>query len=151
MQAIDPVAPRQPVPSADDANTQGGTSSATDQFGLSFESLLQIVLTQLTYQDPLEPMDNFEFVSQLAQFSQIQQTQTMSDNIETLVRAQSTGQAANLLGRTVDIAAGSGQLTGTVTAVSFANGAPALTIETREGQTIGGLPLGNVSQIRETQ
>ena len=147
MQAVDPVAPGNTAP----VNTQGSSTNATEQFGLSFESLLQIVLTQLTYQDPLEPMDNFEFVSQLAQFSQIQQTQTMSDNLESLVRAQSTGQAANLLGKSVDIAAGSATLTGRVTAVSFANGAPALAIETAQGQTISGLPLGNVAQIRETQ
>ena len=153
MQAIPPVdntTPTAPTAPADQGNTQGSTS-ATEQFGLSFESLLQIVLTQLTYQDPLEPMDNFQFVSQLAQFSQIQQTQTMSDNIEALVRAQTTGQAASLLGRTVDIVAGAGSLTGKVTAVAFANGAPTLTIETAQGQTISGLPLGNVSQIRETQ
>ena len=146
--AIPPSGPPQPV---NQPNTQGGGTDATDQFGLGFESLLQIVLTQLTYQDPLEPMDNFEFVSQLAQFSQIQQTQEMSDNLEVLVAAQSTGQAASLLGRTVDVAAGSGQLTGRVTAVAFQNGSPTLTIETADGATISGLPLGNVSQIRETQ
>ena len=152
MQEVAPVSPTPaPVQPAAPANTQGGGTSATDQFGLSFESLLQIVLTQLTYQDPLEPMDNFQFVSQLAQFSQIQQTQTMSDSLEALVRAQSTGQAANLLGKTVDVAAGAGQISGLVRSVSFANGAPTLTIETAEGQTIGGLPLGNVSQIRETE
>ncbi|GAA4044770.1 flagellar hook assembly protein FlgD [Parerythrobacter jejuensis] len=149
MQAVAPVAPAQPTPPVDDSNTQGA-SSATDQFGLGFESLLQIVLTQLTYQDPLEPMDNFEFVSQLAQFSQIQQTQEMADSLETLVAAQSTGQAASLLGRTVDVAAGNGSLTGVVTAVAFQNGTPALTIDTEDGNTISGLPLGNVTQIRET-
>ena len=42
-------------------------------------------------------------------------------------------------------------VTGRVVAVAFANGAPTLTIETAEGRTIAGLPLGNVSQIRETQ
>lgn len=150
MQEVTPISPQQPVQAPEPA-TQGGDTSATDQFGLGFESLLQIVLTQLTYQDPLEPMDNFEFVSQLAQFSQIQQTQEMSDNLEVLVRAQSTGQAANLLGRTVDVAAGSGQITGEVTAVAFQDGAPSLTIETSAGATISGLPLGNVTQIRETQ
>ncbi|HTO27564.1 MAG TPA: flagellar hook capping FlgD N-terminal domain-containing protein, partial [Devosia sp.] len=66
------------------------TQSATDAFGLGFEDLLKIVLTQLTYQDPLKPMDNFQFVSQLAQFSQIQQTQQMADNLRTLVTAQSS-------------------------------------------------------------
>ena len=122
---------------------------ATDAFGLSFEALLKIVLTQLTYQDPLKPMDNFQFVSQLAQFSQIQQSQDMVQSLEALVRAQTTGQAASLLGKVVDVAAGSGALSGEVVAVSFAGGTPTITIETGEGHTVGGLPLGNVSQIRE--
>ena len=125
------------------------SSAATDAFGLGFESLLRIVLTQLTYQDPLKPMENFEFVSQLAQFSQIQQTQDMARSLETLVSAQATAQAASLLGKEVDIPAGSLTLSGTVTAVSFSNGAPAITIETAEGQTISNINLGSVSQIRE--
>jgi len=149
MQAVDPVNPEQQVP-IQPTTPAVDPANATDQFGLSFESLLQIVLTQLTYQDPLEPMDNFEFVSQLAQFSQIQQAQTTNDNLELLVNAQSSSQAATLLGRTVDISAGSSLLTGTVTAISFTSGTPSLTILTDQGQTISGLPLGNVTQIRET-
>lgn len=125
------------------------TNEATDAFGLGFESLLRIVLTQLTYQDPLKPMENFEFVSQLAQFSQIQQTQDMARSLETLVSAQATAQAASLLGKAVDIPAGILTLSGRVTAVSFSNGAPAITIETAEGQTISNINLGSVSQIRE--
>ncbi len=151
MQDVGPVTPRPaPTPAIDPSQPPSAPSNATDQFGLSFESLLQIVLTQLTYQDPLEPMDNFEFVSQLAQFSQIQQAQTMNENLELLVRSQTTGQAAALLGKTVDLAAGGNLLTGEITGVSFANGAPSLTLETTQGQTISGLPLGNVTQIRET-
>jgi flagellar basal-body rod modification protein FlgD len=146
MQAVDPVSG-----GGGGTGTQGaGTSQATDAFGLSFDALLKIVLTQLTYQDPLKPMDNFQFVSQLAQFSQIQQGQQMIDSINTLVRAQTTGQAATLLGKQVDIATRQGTITGKVTAVAFTSGSATLTIETAQGLTISELPLGNVSQIRET-
>jgi flagellar basal-body rod modification protein FlgD len=131
------------------ANAQTAGTEATDAFGLSFEALLKIVLTQLTYQDPLKPMDNFQFVSQLAQFSQIQQSQDMVDSLATLVRAQTTGQAAGLLGKVVDVAAGPATVSGTVVAVSFASGNPTITIETEEGSTISNLVLGNVIQIRE--
>ena len=131
------------------SGTARTTQNATDAFGLSFESLLKIVLTQLTYQDPLKPMDNFEFVSQLAQFSQIQQTQEMSDSLKTLVAAQSTSQAAGLLGKTVDIPAGTAVLSGKVTAVAFVDGAPRLTIRTASNQTISDIALSAVSQIRE--
>ena len=129
--------------------TSQGTSGATDAFGLGFEDLLKIVLTQLTYQDPLKPMDNFQFVSQLAQFSQIQQGQQLVDGMNTLVAAQSTGQAATLLGKRVDFQARQGTLSGKVTAVAFVNGTATLTIETAQGITISELPLASVSQIRE--
>lgn len=125
------------------------SKTATDAFGLGFESLLKIVLTQLTYQDPLKPMDNFEFVSQLAQFSQIQQGQTMTERLEQLVFAQSTSQATSLLGRQVDIAAGNSTIVGKVKAVSLQDGDVKLTIETAQGQTISGLNLSMVSQVRE--
>lgn len=126
-------------------NSVGQT--ATDAFGLQFEDLLRIVLTQLTYQDPLKPMENFEFVSQLAQFSQIQQTQTMSDRVLGILQAQATNQATGVLGRVVDIPAGPVTLSGRVTAVSFASGGPRLTIETPDGRTISDIALSSVSRV----
>jgi flagellar basal-body rod modification protein FlgD len=129
--------------------SQSTAAQATSAFGLSFQDLLKIVLTQLTYQDPLKPMDNFQFVSQLAQFSQIQQSQEMVDSLTALVAAQTTGQAASLLGKTVDVASGPGTVSGKVVAVAFSSGNPAITIETANGSTISSLPLGSVSQIRE--
>ncbi len=127
-----------------------GSTSATAQtaFGLDFQSLLRIILTQLTYQDPLKPMDNFQFVSQLAQFSQLQQTQTLNDQITSLLSSQAATQATSLLGRTVDFSGPSGTVSGTVSAISFSTGQPLLTIRTGDGQTIGNLSIANVSQVR---
>lgn len=128
------------------------TSSATAQnaFGLDFQSLLKIILTQLTYQDPLKPVDNFQFVSQLAQFSQLQQSQTLNDQITSLLSAQAATQATSLLGRTVDLTTNSGAatLSGEVKAISFSTGQPLVTIETADGQTIGGISIADVTQIR---
>lgn len=128
-------------------STNATAQAASNAFGLSFEDLLQIVLTQLTYQDPLKPMDNFEFVSQLAQFSQIQQSQTMSDRLLAMLQAEATNQATTLLGRLVDIPAGAGVVSGRVAAISFTSGEPVLTVETADDQTISNIALSNVSRI----
>jgi flagellar basal-body rod modification protein FlgD len=122
--------------------------TATSAFGLSFESLLKIILTQLTYQDPLKPMDNFQFVSQLAQFSQIQLGQTTNDRLQSMATAQANLQAASLLGRTVDIPAGSAIVSGKVTSIAFENGDPRITIETADKKTISNISIGSISQIR---
>ena len=149
--SVPPANNTPPVNSTPPAGVQStaDANSATDAFGLSFESLLEIILTQLTYQDPLKPMDNFEFVSQLAQFSQIQQTQSLNDKIDGLLASQSTSQATGLLGKTVDIPAGATTLTGTVTAVSFSNGEPRVSIGTADQQTISNIAISSISQIRE--
>ncbi len=146
------VAPISEVPAQNGAQPPTNTSStASDAFGLTFESLLKIVLTQLTYQDPLKPMDNFQFVSQLAQFSQIQQGQTANERLEAMVTAQANLQAAGLLGRTVDIPAGATVISGKVTAVTFENGDPRITIRTADAQTISNISVASISQIREAQ
>lgn len=142
MQGVDPIGGSAP-------GAASGKGNATDAFGLSFESLLKIVLTQLTYQDPLKPMDNFQFVSQLAQFSQIQQAQATNDNLKALVSAQATSQAASLLGKRVDIPAGASVISGKVIAVAFADGLPNLTLELANEQTVSNIPLSSVTQIRE--
>lgn len=123
-------------------------ATAQSAFGLDFQSLLKIILTQLTYQDPLKPMDNFQFVSQLGQFAQLQQTQSLNDQITNLLSAQAATQATSLLGKTVDISDGPTLLSGQVTAVSFNSGQPLVTIKTADGQTIGSISIANITQVR---
>lgn len=126
-------------------------SGSKGAFGLDFQSLLRIIMTQLTYQDPLKPLDNFQFVSQLAQFSQLQQTQSVNDQITQLLSSQAAGQATGLLGKKVDLSSANtgAVLTGTVSAVSFSSGTPQLTVLTGEGQTLTGVSMADVLQIRQ--
>ena len=139
-----------PIGSTPPAGASPGTAAATagNVPGLSFESLLRIILTQLTYQDPLKPMDNFQFVSQLAQFSQLQQGQATNEQLTQLVSAAGGSQATSLLGAFIDVPSGAATLSGRVTAITFADGQPRLTIQTTNGETIADLALGTVSRIR---
>jgi flagellar basal-body rod modification protein FlgD len=143
---VNPVSATDSAAAASNAST---SNAATSAFGLSFDSLLKIILTQLTYQDPLKPMDNFQFVSQLAQFSQIQIGQTTNDKLESLVTAQSNIQATGLLGRTVDIGTGASLISGKVTSLAFDNGNSSITIKTANGSTISGISISGITQIRE--
>lgn len=124
------------------------SATAESAFGLDFQSLLSIILTQLTYQDPLKPVDNFEFVSQLGQFAQLQQSQTLNDQITSLLSAQAAGQATSLLGRTVDVNGGVSPVSGVVQAVSFATGSPQVTIRTSDGSTIANIGIDTITTVR---
>ena len=130
------------------------TQTTTSAFGLDFQSLLKIILTELTYQDPLKPVDNYEFVSQLGQFSQLQLSQSLNDSVTQLLNSQAATQAAGLIGRTVDFSSGTSSdgsgtttISGQVTAVSFSSGTPLLTIQTTDEQTIGDLSIADITQI----
>ncbi|MDR3508032.1 MAG: flagellar hook capping FlgD N-terminal domain-containing protein [Caulobacteraceae bacterium] len=130
------------------AAVSSATASSTSAYGLDFQSLLKIILTQLTYQDPLKPVDNFEFVSQLAQFSQLQQSQTLNDQITSLIATQSATQATGLLGRTVDFTSGQSTLSGVVQAIALSSGTPAITIKTADGQSLSGIAISDITQVR---
>jgi flagellar basal-body rod modification protein FlgD len=140
-----PGIPQAPAPSSNQAEAD----ATSDAFGLNFESLLRIILTQLTYQDPLKPIENFEFVSQLAQFSQIQQAQVANERLSLLAEAQAVSQATALLGKIVDVPAGNVVISGQVTAVSLSGTQPTVTIETDDEQVIANIPINSISQVRE--
>ncbi len=55
---------------------------------LGKNEFLKILMTQLQNQDPLDPMDDREFISQMATFSQLEQMMTMTQSIEQLVDNQ---------------------------------------------------------------
>jgi flagellar basal-body rod modification protein FlgD len=130
------------------STAQSVVQTAQSAFGLDFQSLLRIILTQLTYQDPLKPLDNSEFVSQLAQFSQLQQTQSLNDQITSLLSAQSATQATSLLGHTVDVATGQATISGKVESVSFTSGRPTVTVKTSDGQTVSNISIADIAQVR---
>ncbi len=58
------------------------------------EQFLQLLVAQMKYQDPLEPMDNTEYVSQLATFSQLEQMQNISLTTE---MQRATSMVGNLV------------------------------------------------------
>jgi flagellar basal-body rod modification protein FlgD len=121
-----------------------------DSLGLDLQSLLRIILTQLTYQDPLKPVDNFQFMSQLAQFTSLEQTRQLSDRVDNLLLVQASTQAVGLLGRQVDVASGPTNVTtsGVVKAITFKSGQPLLTIESSVGQILTNISPSQIVQVR---
>ncbi|HLX02558.1 MAG TPA: flagellar hook capping FlgD N-terminal domain-containing protein [Trinickia sp.] len=129
-------------------SSTGTTDNQLQNMGLDMQSLLQIILTQLTYQDPLKPVDNFEFVSQLAQFTTLEQTRQLTEKMDSLLGVQSAKQTLGLLGHKVDIQTATGQLTGVVKGISFKESEPKLTIETEAGQFVADATLSQIIAVR---
>ncbi|TAK83702.1 MAG: flagellar hook capping protein [Aquabacterium sp.] len=125
-------------------------ASGTPNVTLSQEDFIRILTTQLSYQDPLKPLDNQQFMAQMAQFSALEQNRQINDNLVGLLEIQSATQSIGLIGRTVEVAnAGTGgTAVGTVTTLRFSDGTPLVTVKTADGQVLPDLGLSAISVIR---
>lgn len=85
-----------------ESSSSSSSSSSTDS--LDKDDFLQLLVTQLEHQDPLNPLDDKEFIAQLAQFSSLEQMQNIASSLDTLnktVSNQDALSAANYLGKSV--------------------------------------------------
>ncbi|MCS7234198.1 MAG: flagellar hook assembly protein FlgD [Synergistetes bacterium] len=81
------------------SSTSGNLKSSNSE--LDKNAFLKLLITQLRYQDPLSPMDDKEFVAQMAQFSTLEQVTNMSKDLETFLVNFSYSLFVNLIGKTV--------------------------------------------------
>jgi len=127
----------------------GASSTNLQSSNINMQDFLNILLTQLTYQDPLKPMDNQEFMAQLAQFTTLGQTQELNTKIESLVSTQASMQAIGLLGKSVSFTTDQGETSGTVSQLSWAGTTPQLTLANVPGLgTVTGVSLSQVTLIK---
>lgn len=102
-------------------------TSKTNSSGMDKEAFLQLLVAQMQYQDPLEPTSNTEYISQYAQFSQVEQIQNMAASTD-LARASSlVGKEVYI--KTVDSSGDAKYVRGKVDYVVFENGKAKLSIE----------------------
>jgi flagellar basal-body rod modification protein FlgD len=90
----------------------------TAKNNLGKDDFLKILITQLTHQDPTQPMQDKEFVAQMAQFSSLEQMTNLSKEFSKVSQAVASSQAMSLLGRSVEILAGDGTINGVVKEVT---------------------------------
>lgn len=86
------------------AVTDISSRQARDTLGK--DDFLRILITQLQHQDPLTPVEDKEFVAQMAQFSSLEQMTNLSNQFSQLSNTLTVGQSFQLLGKQVEISAG---------------------------------------------
>ena len=94
------------------------TPGRVPQPELGKDDFLKLLITQLSHQDPTQPLQDREFVAQMAQFSTLEQMTNMNGELSKVLGLLARSQAVNLLGKTVEIAQGQGSITGRVEAIS---------------------------------
>ncbi|QDG77431.1 flagellar hook assembly protein FlgD [Labrenzia sp. PHM005] len=125
MTSVNPVAAE---------NKQGTASAAQQQLTVDYNAFLQLMMAQMQNQDPTNPMDASEQLSQLASFSQVEQTIQTNQKLETMLTNMSFGQVDDLIGRTVTDPNG---ITGVVERVEVYSDGTLLGLDNGQGILLG--------------
>jgi flagellar basal-body rod modification protein FlgD len=80
--------------------TNHGKAGSKNEMGR--DAFMKLLITQLKYQDPTKPMEDREFISQMAQFSALEQMTNMNKEISSLAKATRSAEAFSLLGKHVE-------------------------------------------------
>ena len=89
------------------------------QRDLGKDDFLKLLITQLSNQEPTSPMENTEFIAQMAQFSSLEQMTNMNQEFAKMNSMLVSSQAVGTIGKTVDITLGDTKTTGVVEAVTY--------------------------------
>lgn len=130
--------------------TSATDTKSNDQLGQS--DFLKLMVTQLNNQDPTNPTDNAEFISQMAQFSTVTGIEELSSSFETLSQSLTQGQtlqAASLVGKDVLVPADTATLSegqGASGAVNLEASAGKVTVDIYNagGQLVHTIDLGGL-------
>jgi flagellar basal-body rod modification protein FlgD len=90
----------------------------TPQQNLGKDDVLKLLITQLSYQDPMAPMEDKEFIAQMAQFSSLEQMSAMASDFNRLTNLIAGNEATVALGKSVELFEGDQLVQGTVKSVS---------------------------------
>ena len=109
---------------------------ATGKKTLDIDDFLKLLTVQFTSQDPMKPMEDTQFISQMASFTSLEQMQTLNKDFSEFSKSQGISSASNYLGKQVtvfDAATASGTVSGLVNGISVdATKGPMLTVNGKD-------------------
>lgn len=116
-------------------------SSGGSNTSLGPNAFLQLLTTEMQHQDPTQPQDPTQSVTQLAQMSALQYQQQLSSNFATFQSNFGVMQAASLIGKqatcvVTDGSNNSSNVTGSISSISVQNGQPYFTMNDQAGKPI---------------
>lgn len=134
-------------------NEQPKAVDGTNDNAFGQDTFLKLLVTQLRFQDPSEPVDNEQFLGQMAQFTGVEQMAKLNKSLEKLTGSSVKTDAIALLGAEVTIKpisddlAGEAppEIVGNVTQVRFEGGVPMIQVNGRE------YSLEDVTKVRVPQ
>ena len=132
------------------ASAQTSSSDKAKQASLDKDAFLKLLVAQLSHQDPTQPTEGTEYVTQLAQFSLVEQSMAQTsklDVVSTQLNGMSSNEAASLVGKNITVRGSSvafDGLSATGTSVNLSAAAAKVTVKIQDntGKTIRTIDVG---------
>ncbi len=120
-----------------------------DNTSINQDEFIQLFLAQLNNQDPLEPVNNSEFLAQMAQFTGLEQSRLLNENMTNLLTMNTSDQSLSLLGRNVEINQNGIVTQGVVNEINFGPQGTSLNITASDNSVLTDVSIANVRLVQE--
>src|SRR4051794_24682037 len=107
--------------------TTASAAKSADPSTLDYHAFMQLLIAQLKAQDPTKPMDSAQFMTQLATFSEVEQSVATNAKLDSLLTSSALAQADSVIGRTVT--SPDGTTSGEVVSVKITSDGPLATLK----------------------
>jgi flagellar basal-body rod modification protein FlgD len=97
-------------------NNAAASATKTASSTIDYNTFLQLMIAEMKFQDPTNPTDTSEYMSQFAQFSSVEQGIKTNAKLDSLLSSQALSQADSLIGHTATSPDGS--ITGTIASIT---------------------------------
>jgi flagellar basal-body rod modification protein FlgD len=109
------------------ANQSSESTTSAASASVDYNAFLRLLIAQIKHQDPTKPMDSAQLMSQLASFSNVEQSIKINQKLDSLMTSTALSQIESLVGRTV--ISSDGTVSGTVMAVRVISGGTVAILE----------------------
>ncbi|WP_426408954.1 flagellar hook assembly protein FlgD [Bradyrhizobium ganzhouense] len=121
-------------------NSTGSTSSTTttSKNTVDYNTFLQLLIAEMKNQDPTNPMDTSQYMSQFAQLSSVEQAMQTNTKLDSLLSSQALSQADGLIGKNVSFTDSTGAtFTGKVASISINSNGSVATLDNGTKVAVG--------------
>jgi flagellar basal-body rod modification protein FlgD len=126
------------------------TTSGVNQKAINQDDFIKLFVSELQFQDPMQPLDNSQFLLQLSQFESIELSGETNQGVQDLLTMNSSSQSISLLNHPVQVTGADGSTTaGKISAVEFTSGGVQLSVTaTSSGSVMTGVRLSQISLVQ---
>lgn len=138
-----------PIPPVGNVAGVQNTSQLNSQLGQ--DDFIKLFMSQLKAQDPLEPVNNQDFLAQMAQFSLLESSRMTNEELTNVRKLVESTQGVGLMGKFAETPSGNGTIFGEVVSVGFTSSGTVVSIKAKDDNGeefyINDLPVTRLSRV----